>query len=167
MAKTQKNISKLSLYSKLLLSENQNLNCGLEVKVDFIGTKYPNFLTKSSMFNIKFLEIFEEKNVCKYKVWVPCVRHYNSNYNPDLYFLNPLFEGQKCLLKGLSFWLDVRKVLTSGFNQEPVMMARVWYSFPKDWKQFYECGEKITQYKCTAIVLCSNRRGDSTFNIFQ
>ena len=68
MAKTQKNISKLSLYSKLLLSENQNLNCGLEVKVDFIGTKYPNFLTKSSMFNIKFLEIFEEKNVCKYKV---------------------------------------------------------------------------------------------------
>ena len=33
--KLKTNISKLSLYSKLLLSENQNLSYGFEVKVDF------------------------------------------------------------------------------------------------------------------------------------
>ena len=47
MAKTQENISKLSLYSKLLLFvENQNLSCGLEVKVDFYQYKMAKFSDK-------------------------------------------------------------------------------------------------------------------------
>ena len=46
MSKTQENISKLSLYSKLLLSENQNLSCGLEVKVDFYQYKMAKFSDK-------------------------------------------------------------------------------------------------------------------------
>ena len=45
MAKTQKkkNISKLSLYSEILLSENQSLSCRLEVKVNFYQYKIAKF----------------------------------------------------------------------------------------------------------------------------
>ena len=60
--------------------------------------------------NIEILEIFEKKIFANTK----CEYHTRAIITQGLYFLNPLFEGQTRLLKGLSFWLDVRLVFKSG-----------------------------------------------------